>query len=62
MREEIDPVQGTVDSKRTAEPPGPATEVTSDRRAAPSLHEIETFDRLERAHQHACTFTVALAR
>lgn len=62
MREEIDPIQGTIDSKRTAEPPGPTTKVTSDRRATPFLHEIETFDRLERPHQHARTFPVALAR
>jgi hypothetical protein len=62
MRKEIDSIQGTIDSKRTAESPWSAAEVPCDRSAAALLHEIETFDRLERAYQDPGAFPVALAR
>lgn len=62
MREEIDAVEGTIDSKRTAEPAGPAAEIAGALGRAPVLHDRNPLYRLERTHEHAGSLAVGLTR
>jgi hypothetical protein len=62
MYEEIDAIQGAIDSKRAAEPSWAAAEIADVRRGSATLHERNACDRLERAHEHAGSLTFRLAR
>ncbi len=61
VRERIDAVERTIDVERAAETARTATEIARTLDGAASLHELQTFDRFERANQNAGAFAVTFA-
>src|SRR5947207_4162426 len=57
----VDAVVTLVDIQRRGEPPRPARDVEETVDAAAKLHQFDTFERLQRPQQYACTDPCAFA-
>src|SRR5579863_3384308 len=62
VREEIGAVEGSIDGERTTEAAGAAAKIARSLDASPARHDRESVDRFQGTHEHARSFSLALAR